>query len=108
MPTLILGSALDILEFARPPRAQFLNFPLGFETGPPNDRLKQIEIVGEALKGFETFTAPLVNSLPFSWQAGWQMIETREREEKRDDQRSIRSNQPQYQTDKDRQLAEGN
>ena len=49
LPTLILGSALDILEAGQPPRAKFLNYPLGFESGKFEDKINQLEVVREAL-----------------------------------------------------------
>ena len=53
-----MGSALDILEAGRPPRAQFLNFPLGFEAGPYQDKAAQLDVMRQGLTGFETFTEP--------------------------------------------------
>jgi hypothetical protein len=32
LPTMILGSAMDILQAGRPPRVKFVNYPLGFES----------------------------------------------------------------------------
>jgi hypothetical protein len=109
LPTLILGSALDILEAGRPPRAQFLNFPLGFEAGPYQDKTLQLSILREALKGFESFTSPKVKTLPFSWEQGWRLVNDRENASGKavgDDQRSARDDQPQYQTEEDRLIAE--
>ena len=104
IPTLILGSALDILEAGRPPRAQFLNFPLGFEAGPYRDQSQQLSVLRETLKGFESFTSPEISTLPHTWEAGWQLVNSREKTQ--DDRRSIRNAEPQFQTDEDRLLAQ--
>jgi len=104
LPTLILGSGLDILQAGQPPRAQFVNYPLGFESGRFQDKVDQYEVVASALQGFETMTAPGVETLPFEWIAGWEML--RERERGKLDQRSVRNTTPQYQCDQDRIAAE--
>ncbi|MBL4680933.1 MAG: hypothetical protein JKY88_09440 [Pseudomonadales bacterium] len=105
LPTLIVGSALDILESGRPPRAQFLDFPLGFETGPFKDKHRQLEVVREALKGFESFKSSGIRPLPFRWPEGWDLVKNREGKTD-NDQRSPRNTEPQYQTDEDRWAAE--
>ncbi|MFT7133935.1 MAG: hypothetical protein ACI81O_002654 [Cyclobacteriaceae bacterium] len=104
LPTLILGSGLDILQAGRPPRAQFVNYPLGFESGRFQDRDNQYEVVASALQGFDTMKAPQIDTLPFEWQAGWEMLHARERG--KSDQRSKRDTTPQYQTEEDRRAAE--
>jgi hypothetical protein len=106
IPTLIMGSALDILEVGKPPRAQFLNFPLGFETGPFQDRKTQIEVVRQGLAGFESFSEAGIKPLSFSWDEGWELVNQRERNVKNSDSRSPRNTEPQYQTEEDRLLAE--
>ncbi|MCZ6502239.1 MAG: hypothetical protein O6945_06980 [Gammaproteobacteria bacterium] len=106
IPTLIMGSALDILEAGNPPRVQFLNFPLGFETGPFRDKQTQLDVVRQGLAGFESFTEPGIKSLPFSWDEGWELVNHRERNTKSSDSRSPRNTEPQYQTEEDRLLAE--
>ena len=107
LPTLILGSALDILEAGRPPRAKFLNYPLGFEAGQPFNRENQLAVVEQALTGFDTMTAPGIETLDFEWEEGWRMIEDRNRKSSGADQRSPRDTTPRYQTERDRELAEG-
>jgi hypothetical protein len=52
-----LASALDIIEAGRPPRAIFVDYPLGHTTGKPFDTEDQLNIVRDALSGFETMTA---------------------------------------------------
>lgn len=105
LPTLILGSALDILEAGQPPRAKFLNYPLGFETGKFEDKINQLEVVREALSGFETIEKPSILKMEFEWPEGWELI--KKREEGILDLRSPRNEIPQYQSEADR-LAVGN
>ncbi len=44
IPTLCLGSALDILEAGAPPRAAFVDYPLGHSAGRPFDPADQDQI----------------------------------------------------------------
>jgi D-proline reductase (dithiol) PrdB len=106
LPTLILGSALDILQAGKPPRAKFLNYPLGFEAGRPLDRENQLAVVSEALKGFDAMEVPGIDTLAYDWEEGWRMIEDRNRSRTGTDQRSPRDTTPRYQTERDRELAE--
>ena len=105
LPTLILGSALDILTAGRPPRAMFVNYPLGFESGRFKDKTDQLATVRQALDGFASITKPTIQPMDFKWQAGWDMVN--EREKKTLDSRSERTTEPQYQTAADRIAAEG-
>ena len=105
LPTLILGSALDILKSGQPPRAKFLNYPLGFESGRFRDKPDQLAVVADALTGFDSFSSPGIEFLDQQWQDGWDLVNDRERGQL--DQRSPRTTEPQYQTDQDRIAAEG-
>ena len=49
LPTVILASARDITASAFPPRAVFLNYPLGNTAGRPFDPENQRAVVGAAL-----------------------------------------------------------
>ena len=104
LPTLILGSALDILEAGQPPRAKFLNYPLGFETGKFEDKINQLEVVRQALSGFETIEKPSILKMEFEWPEGWELIKKREKGIL--DLRSPRNEIPQYQSEADRLAAE--
>jgi hypothetical protein len=106
IPTLILGSALDILSAGRPPRIQFLNYPLGFSAGSFLDPDNQYQVLRAALSGFDDMTEPGMVWLDFTWDAGWQMINQREKTSSGNDVRSPRDLTPRYQTEEDRQLAE--
>lgn len=103
LPTLILGSALDILKAGQPPRVSFINYPLGFETGRFKDPQDQLKVVREGLRGFQ-MTKPDVLELDFDWPEGWEMINAREAGKL--DQRSARTTEPQYQNEADRLAAE--
>ena len=114
IPTVSLSSALSITSSVNPPRAVFLDFPLGHTAGKPHDEDLQDAIVEAALKAFETMEEPgSIDRLPFHWadDADWKGSVMRPRpggadgEGSRDD-RSERSGEPQYQSELDRQAAE--
>jgi D-proline reductase (dithiol) PrdB len=69
IPTVIIGSALDVVEHCGVPRFYFTDFPLGNPCGHPWQRGMQREIVRNALKLFETATAPRTTvKSPFAWK----------------------------------------
>lgn len=106
IPTLCMGSALDIMKAVNPPRATFLDFPLGHTTGEPHQPERQREIMLQALEGFSSLTTPgLIKILPLSWSEGedWKMTAMND-----GDTRVERCNTPQYQSEGDRILAEQN
>ena len=107
LPTLILGSAHDILTVGKAPRVEFLNYPLGFTSGVPFDEVNQLAVVQAALEGFDRHTQPAFNLLDFEWPAGWEMIRQRNKGAQDADQRSSRDLTPRYQTEADRIRAEG-
>jgi hypothetical protein len=102
--TLSMTSALDITKAVNPPRAAFLDFPLGHTTGKPHEPALQREILLEALEAFKTLESPgSVKMLSFKWDEAeaW-----KEDERAKDDDRKVRHDTPQYQCDEDRRLAE--
>ncbi len=104
IPTLCMTSALDITRAANPPRAAFLDFPLGHTTGAPNDPRMQRAIMADALSSFAAMTAPgSVTMLPYRWPGGeeWKAKAFAE-----GDERLPRHDTPQYQSEEDRRLAE--
>ena len=106
IPTLCMGSALDIMKAVNPPRAAFLDFPLGHTTGEPHQPEQQREIMLQALEGFSSLTTPgLIKMLPFRWSAGddWKTTAMND-----GDTRVERYDMPQYQLEEDRILAEQN
>jgi len=58
MPTVIVGSARDIVEHCAVPRFLFVDFPLGNPCGKPWDTAMQRRIVEQALTLFETVREP--------------------------------------------------
>ncbi len=68
IPTLSMTSALDITRVVKPPRAVFLNFPLGHETGKPHQPELQRSIVRDALLALGSMAEPgSVVTLPYEW-----------------------------------------
>ena len=68
IPTVILGSARDIVEHCGVPRFVFSDFPLGNPCGRPHDRAMQKSIVGLALDVLESSIAPRTTvQTPFIW-----------------------------------------
>ena len=98
-----MSSALDITRAVNPPRAAFLDYPLGHTTGKPHEPALQREILRQALEAFTSLTLPgTVKILPFTWSEGqaWQATAQRG-----PDDRRPRYDTPQYQTEEDRQRA---
>jgi hypothetical protein len=68
IPTLSLTSCRDITERVRPPRACFLDYPLGNNVGIPNDAANQRAILRAGLGTLPRFTEPgQIVDLPFAW-----------------------------------------
>lgn len=98
--TMSMTSALDITRAVKPPRAAFLDFPLGHTTGRPGEPELQDAIVRAALNGLETISEPgTILTLPFVWPEGegWKSSPVAPA--------AARLDWPQYQTDTDRQAA---
>lgn len=106
IPTLCMGSALDILQAGKPPRAAFLDYPLGHTTGKPHEPELQREILMQALEGFSSLIVPgSIKMLPFRWS---EEDEWKRTAMNTGDSRTPRHDTPQYQTEEDRRLAEAN
>ena len=70
IPTVVVGSARDIVEECGVPRFLFVDFPLGNPCGKPGDVEMQSAIVGMALDLVESATAPRTTvQAPFRWGA---------------------------------------
>ena len=113
IPTLSMTSALSITRSLNPPRAAFVDYPLGHTTGKPNQPALQRSLLLDALQAFETLEEPGgVVTLPYEWQEddAWKDQLTRPDpdadEVARDDDRTSRHDTPQYQTEDDRVRAE--
>ena len=105
-PTLVLGAALDILVAGRPPRAVFLDYPLGHSSGRPGDAADQYAVTHAAVSAFATISVPgTILRLPFRWDASetWKQAAGAS---SGGDTRQPRDTTPQYQTADDRLVAE--
>lgn len=70
IPTVVIGSAKDIVEQCGVSRFLFSDFPLGNPCGRPYDRRMQRAIVGTALDLLETARHPRTTiQAPFQWDA---------------------------------------
>jgi hypothetical protein len=99
-----MTSARDITQAVNPPRAAFLDFPLGHTTGKPHAPDLQRRILVEALSSFETMTVPgSIKKLPFRWSEDeeWKAMAFAE-----GDGRTPRHDTPQFQDEEDRRRAE--
>ena len=109
LPTVCLGSARDIFLSGVPPRAVFLDYPLGHSAGKPFDSIDQISVVKEALVAFETAAETgSLSELKNRWlDDEWRINASTTRAE---DTRQPRDETPQFQYPEDRlaALSEGN
>ncbi len=64
-----MSSALSITASVNPPRAAFLDFPLGHTAGRPNELDEQTEIMRAALAVFAESERGEITPLPFEWSA---------------------------------------
>lgn len=112
IPTLCMTSALSITRSVGPPRAAFLDFPLGHTTGKPHAPALQRAILIDALAAFGSLTEPGgVAMLDYDWAEddAWKDDVMRVEPAAPDrggDERIPRSDTPQYQLEADRALAE--
>ena len=100
-----MSSALDITKAVKPPRAAFLDYPLGHTTGKPHNPILQYEILIQALDAFNIITQPgSYIALDFSWteSSEWKNLPIH------GDMRTPRYDTPQYQSEEDRIRAEAN
>ena len=75
LPTVIVGSARDVVEECGVARFYFNDFPLGNPIGHPFRPEMQKEVVGAALRMLETAPGPRTTIVsPFAWKdddPGW-------------------------------------
>jgi hypothetical protein len=70
IPTIVMGCAKDIVEFAGVPRVLFSDFPLGNSAGRPNDRESQDLTLELALRLLEAAPGPRTTmQSPLRWSA---------------------------------------
>jgi hypothetical protein len=105
IPTLCLVSARDIIEAGRPPRAAFVDYPLGHTAGKAFDKQNQLDIITDALRCFESIqTSGEIVDLDYQWpEPDWQ---SKAMQADAGDTRSARDESPQWQFEADRLLAQ--
>ena len=57
IPTLVIGTALDIMSKVTPPRGVFVDHPVGRTFGPPHDRARNETVLLAALNELPKFTS---------------------------------------------------
>ena len=80
IPTVVIGSARDIVEHAAVPRFVFTDFPLGNPAGLPWQPDMQKAILAQALDLLESATTPQTTvAAPFQWNGGpgWRAVYNR-------------------------------
>jgi hypothetical protein len=109
IPTLSLSSAYSITRSVCPPRAVFLDFPLGHTAGKPGEPGLNRNILADTLAAFETIDRPgTIVSLPYAWSDddGWKDPALRPATaDAPRDERVARSDKPQYQSGDDETAA---
>ena len=71
IPTVMLCSARDITASAFPPRAVFVNYPLGNTSGRPGDPENQTAILKSAFEVLQSATRPgVIVDTPYRWCDG--------------------------------------
>lgn len=106
MPTLCMTSAYSITRSVNPPRAAFLDFPLGHTTGKPGEPELQREILERALAAFDAERPGEILELPYHWAETDDWKTGGGGESAAIDDRSPRTPVPDYQTEADRLKAE--
>ena len=109
-----MSSALSITQAVNPPRAVFLDYPLGHTAGKPNDKADQRRIMIDTLRALESIQAPgAIVRLNNEWARdhSWKDKVMRPRantnqSNAHEDDRVARYPDPQYQTDEDARLAD--
>jgi hypothetical protein len=109
IPTVCLSSAWSIMASVRPPRSVFLDYPLGHTAGPRDDADTQIRILRDAVAALADELPPgSIRALPYPWPGGddWKATAMQPTTGGRHrDDRTERSDEPQYQFPDDREAA---
>lgn len=111
IPTLSLSSARSITAAVAPPRAVFLDYPLGHTAGRRHDPENQLDIMHQALEGFAAIERPgTIVDLPHRWgpDDDWKNTVMRPGEGSKGhaDDRVERHSTPQYQNEADARAAD--
>lgn len=113
IPTVSLTSARDITAAANPPRAVFLDYPLGHTSGRVDAPELNRQIVAAALDALHANEPGVIVDLPHvwadtdDWKDGVMRVTTSSTgEASTEDDRVARHDTPQYQSDADATAAE--
>jgi hypothetical protein len=105
-----MSSAYSITAAVNPPRAVFLDFPLGHTAGKANDKPLQRKIMIDTLSALDGCQRPgTIRTLPYRWAEddGWKDGVMRPHTGgSHSDDRTERHDGPQYQFESDREAAE--
>ena len=105
-----MSSAYSITAAVRPPRAVYLDFPLGHTAGKPHDEALQRRILRDTLDALVTIDTPgTVRWLPYRWSEDdtWKDFVMRPGPGgSSEDNRIKRHPDPQYQCEEDRIAAQ--
>ena len=106
IPTISMSSAYSITAAVNPPRAVYLDFPLGHTAGKPHDEALQRRILRDTLDALVTIDTPgTIRWLPYRWTEhdAWKDAVMRPGPgASTEDNRVERHPDPQYQTEEDR------
>lgn len=110
-----MTSALSITAAVNPPRAVFVDFPLGHTSGKAHDKPLQRHIMIDTLSALDSIQQPgEIRHLPYQWSAddSWKDRVMRPEPQStassanHEDDRLTRTDDPQYQTQADRRAAD--
>ena len=108
--TLCMSSARSITRAVNPPRAVFLDFPLGHTAGKAGDRPGQRRIMIDTLSALDSIVEPgTIRDLPYRWADSdhWKDAVMRpDGSGSHNDQRTTREAEPQYEREADRLAAQ--
>ncbi len=110
IPTICMSSAYSITAAVNPPRAVYVDFPLGHTAGKAGDKALQRRIMIDTLSALDGILAPgTIRELPYQWSAddSWKDYAMRPKPGGRaSDDRVERYDSPQYQSAEDEDAAQ--
>ena len=110
IPTISMSSAYSITAAVRPPRAVYLDFPLGHTAGKAHDPALQRRVLRDTLDALAAIDTPgTIRRLPYRWAEddAWKDSERRpDHGGSGGDDRTVRHPDPQYQCEEDRVAAQ--
>lgn len=112
IPTISMSSAYSITASVNPPRAVYLDFPLGHTAGKPNDKVVQRRIMIDTLSALDSIQVPgTIRELDYEWSSDdtWKDFAMRPKPGgNQSDNRIGRFPDPQYQLQEDEAAARRN